>query len=318
MRKATWMTGMVAAVGLTTWFLTGGCGNEVNLTQQDPVLEYQGSWMINSMTEMTDGVKVTWIRSGLSRTLHGDVRVEIQDDGAHFFMRYAKLAEDVPTTAPTRVDFDLAIDGGQWILESHEARITPADASMHVDPMAVRYVYDYEYGPEGLMLYWSADDTRNIGPTPPLRFSLVRTDDWGSATRGIWDVDTGCETHGDRSSTRTTLVTIDDHQMFEERGLVKHFVDDACRLEIVDADTRRVTLGLLEEEGSVVRLWTYTTEPDVTAIVPAGRYAEYEFERLKGDRMKWTRTACMPKTLCEADVPETIVMTRAKRVNAQW
>lgn len=306
-RRGMWVTLSTAALLLV------GCGNDVDLTWHDPgVTEYEGTWAIQSLTLSVHDVKTTWVRNGLTHTVRGDVEVATHDDGGHFFFRYMLLADQAPVTPPTVIDYAFWIDNDQWIVENRTSFITPVVSGTHIDPMPVRYVYDAFITDDGVTLTWNGADTRNIGPTPPLRMYLARTADWDHATQGLWNVlGSSCEPFGELYVRDTKTITVDAYHVYGELVNRKYFMDDACLSEVLDADTQVTRAGLIEEQDYTVRLWTIQTEPAYLGIVPSGRYAEYSVQTLKGHQQVWTLMSCMPKTLCEADVPSQVRLQRA-------
>ncbi|HVV84870.1 MAG TPA: hypothetical protein VHE35_17520 [Kofleriaceae bacterium] len=273
--------------------LLAACGDEGNTAD-----EYDGTWVIASMTMPGEQGPVTVTRDGSPSSLRGDVVFTATGDStAAMHVRQIPLEDGVPVAAVSSDDLTVAIEGGRWILTDDTGAVS---------------VFTIEHDGDHLTLTLDPDDARNTAEQPPQQVHVMRVPPWTTYSAGAWDLlwmsmpaqgmmvaNTCVEVvTGERWSRLQMMIDFDPHLVFRRTMTTGVYSDGACS-QLVGM-TQSVQTGLAEEEGgTLLRLWGYENG--------VGEHLAFTMARA-GHALTLTRTACLPMPGCDASTPTEVVV----------
>jgi len=286
---------LMGSLGLS--LVLAACGSAGSTTPAD---ELAGMWLMESFTGNDMGTPVTLTRDGTPDSVRGDLLATATGDNTvSWTVRLNALRDGLLVNTPP-------IDTQTVVLEDGKMVVT--DSQSYVS------VFDYTITGDTLQVDFDAADPRTTATNPPSAATLTRVDPWGTQSVGAWDIlsltsaggtvtpDTCQQVQPALWATNVMTVDISERHMFQRTATIQSYLDDACTQ--ADQQYVDVQLGMAEESGTRLRLWTFSPQaPD--------RSEYYEFTMApSGNELTLTRDTCLPTPTCTDSGPIEVVIRR--------
>lgn len=284
-----------ATLLLLPWLaLASACGDD-GVKASD----YEGTWLIESMTVPTEAGELTLTRDGVPDAIRGDVVFTATGDTtATMNARQVLLVQGLPADQVSSTDLAVAVEEGRWVLTETDG-VTVFDVMKHDG--------------DALMLTVDLTDPRTTTTNPPREIMVRRVTPWGTACVGAWDLVSMTSAGGTITANVCTelvagqrwgklqmAVSFDGRLLFSRTMTMTTYADAACT-SLVSTESS-LQAGLAEEDaGAALRIWALE-----------GDNAEHLAFTISevGEVMTLTRTACLPMPSCASEAPTTVVVRR--------
>jgi hypothetical protein len=260
--------------------------------------DFDGLWLMTSMTLPTDDGTITVSRDGTPQGLRGDA-VFTATDGEHaaLAVRQVLLQDGLIASEVQAMDLAVLVEEDRWVLTDDDDEVT---------------VFTTALDDDHLVLTPDADDPRHTAGSPPSEVVLDRAEPWSTRLVGDWELvsmelpsgeivaDTCFEIQPDLWVTVSMDIAIDERQLFERLMTLTRWTDAACTLGAQQQESLQVGYG--EDDGVTLRMWaTEEGSSEYQAFTISGA----------GDELTLSRTDCLPLPACEDEAPLEVVVHRA-------
>jgi len=279
---------------LAALLLTAACGGD-DINARD----YDGLWLIMSMTVNDNGSPLTVTRDGTSQAVRGDVLwTGTGDTAATMQARQTLLVDGLMAGPVYQTDLTGLVEADRWVLTDEGGEVTVFTLAQDGDHM------DLTLDPT---------DPRMTAVDPPTAISLHRVTPWSSTSVGDWDLvsitvggqtlaaDTCIEVQTGLVWGKITMViSIDDRLVFTRTMTSTAYSDANCTVQANQQVSVQAGYGE-EETDTTLRMWAYEN----------GNAQFLEFSMaIAADVLTLTRTSCLPLPGCTDGTPTEVIVQR--------
>jgi len=281
---------LISALAILAGACSDGSGNGALTAQQ-----LEGFWVFSSITVVEGGEDMTLVRDGEPGAVRGDALVVATSaTEGRMFVRLFMTMDDFPVALAVVDEVEIRLTGSTFtVMEGDD------ETSFHATLTGTTL---------------RLDSTDTVASDAPKQLVLTRASAWGEVTQGDWEVvelTMGGETQTAGACVETDegegviggmALSFDPHLVVRVTETDTYFEDPECQtLSHVD---ERESIALAEEEGSTLRLWTWSSDHDGEG------YIELTLQSSAGETLTLERVRCAPVPACEAYMPTRIVLGR--------